>query len=191
VPDEFGRWDEALRAWSDVLEARLGDIALPGDAISATRGDIAAEAAWTASALYVAGKVFVRDAWTDLAADTFGRLGRAQRQSGAFLAVDASDNPESLWYHELCMLHAAATYAAQAEDRGVARSVARATAYAQSEIQPDHATSQPWGLFAFIWNESTRPTADQLFHTAALREPPDGVSLILLADALYCLRLFL
>src|SRR5438552_274821 len=62
--DQFGRWDEALRAWSDVLEGRLGDIG-PDDtaAIPAARGDLAAEAAWTAAALHVAGKVFIRDAW--------------------------------------------------------------------------------------------------------------------------------
>jgi hypothetical protein len=190
--DQFGRWDEALRAWSDVLEARLGDITFDDAAeIPAARGDLAAEAAWTAAALYQAGKVFIRDAWTDLAAATFGRLTRAQRDGGAFLATSGSDNPEPAWYHELALLHAAATYAVQAEDRAVARTVARATAFHQNETQPDHATTQPWALFAFIWNESTRPMADQLLHAAAMRSPPDGVSLILLADALYCLRLFL
>jgi len=194
-PGEFGRWDEALRAWSDALEARLGEI-VPGEGgiIPAARGDLAAEAAWTAAALHLSGKIFIRDAWTDLAADTFGRLTRAQLQSGAFLTHSSSDNPEPVWYHELAILHAAASYAVQAEDRPVARAVARATEYHQNETQPDHATSQPWGLFAFIWNESTRPTADQLLHATALQSPAtstDGVSLILLADALYCLRLFL
>ena len=58
-----------------------------------------------------------------------------------------------------------------------------------AEIQPDHATSQPWALFAFIWNPATRYLADQVLHTA--RSTSDGVSLILLADALYCVRMFL
>ena len=198
--DQFGRWDEALRAWSDMLEARLGGIspgnAGDGNAIAATRGGIAAEAVWTALALFVAGKIFVRDAWTDLAADTFGRITRAQRESGAFLASTASDNPEPAWFAELAILHAAASFAVQAEDRAVARAVAKATDYHQRETQPDHATSQPWGIFAFIWNAQTRPMADQLLHAATLQSPTadgasDGVSLILLADALYCLRLFL
>jgi hypothetical protein len=160
------------------------------DAIPASRGDLAADAAWTAAALFLAGKVFIRDAWTDLAGDAFGRITRSQRQSGAFLVTTASDNPEPAWYHELAILHAAASYAVHSEDRGVARTVARAAQFHQNETQPDHATAQPWGLFAFVWNPATRPTADQLLHAAAL-QPPDGVSLILLADALYCLRLFL
>ena len=69
---------------------------------------------------------------------------------------------------------------------------ARATEYHQRETQPDHASSQPWGLFAFAWNPDTRPLADQLLHAATVQHPvgQDGVSLILLADALYCLRLF-
>jgi hypothetical protein len=80
----------------------------------------------------------------------------------------------------------------QAEDRTIAAAVARATVYHQREMQPDHATTQPWGLFAFIWNPETRPLADQLLHAAAVQQPGgiDGVALILLADALYCLRLF-
>ena len=58
--------------------------------------------------------------------------------------------------------------------------------------QPDHATAQPWALFAFVWNPQTRPLADQLLHAARVQDPAarNGVSLILLADALYCLRLF-
>ena len=191
--DQFGRWDEALREWSDALEARLGGIA-PADSVEipASRGGIAAEAAWTALALSVAGKIFVRDAWTDLAADTFGRITRAQRETGTFLSASASDNPESAWFAELSILHAAASYAVQAEDRVVARAVARATDFHQRETEPDHATSQPWSVFAFVWNPQTRPTADQLLHAASLQSTGlDGVSLILLADALYCLRLFL
>ncbi len=198
TPAEFGRWDEALRAWADFLESDLGQTNLTE--LTAARGDVIAAAAWSALALHVAGKIFIRDAWTDLASDTFGRLTRAQQPGGAFLLATPADNPEPLWYHELSILHAAASYAAQAEDRPLARAVARATLFHLAETQPDHATSQPWGLFAFLWNPPARPLADQLLHAVTLNTPhpapqpapqPDGVSLILLADALYCLRLFL
>ena len=103
-----------------------------------------------------------------------------------------SDNPETWWFHELVILHAAASYAVQAEDRTVAAAVARATGHHLRETQPDHATSHPWALFAYVWDERTRPLADGVLHAAAVYRPegPDGVSLILLADALYCLRLF-
>jgi hypothetical protein len=188
----FSRWDDALRAWADLLEAELTNVRLPDGTIPAARGGLVTESAWAALALFVAGKALVRDAWTDLASDTFGRLTRWQQPSGAFFAAGGADNPETLWYHELVLLHAAASYAVQAEDRTVAAAVTKATEFHQRETQPDHATAQPWGLFAFIWNPQTRPLADQVLHSAAVQQPAgnDGVTLILLADALYCLRLF-
>ena len=196
---EFGRWDEALRAWCDLLEAELTNTRIPEGRLPASRGGAAVEAALAALALFAAGKVFVRDAWTDLASDTFGRLTRGQRDGdggGAFFAAGAGDSPEVAWYHELAMLHAAASYAVQAEDRTVAAAVARATDFHQRETQPDHASAQPWGLFAFVWNPRTRPLAEEMLHTATVQGAAagagddDGVALILLADALYCLRLF-
>jgi hypothetical protein len=177
-PSVFGRWDEALRPWCDLLEADLARLGT-------------AAAAWTALALHVAGTIFIRDAWTDLAGDTFGRITRGQQSTGAFCATSASANPEPMWYEELATLHAAASYAVQTEDRALASAVSRSTTFVQNEIEPDHATGQPWGVFAFIWNPATRPLAEQLLHAVELRQPNlDGVSLILLADALYCLRLF-
>jgi len=188
---EFGRWEEGVRAWCDLLESDLGQIEWPHEAMPAGRGASATEAAWTALALHVAGKVYIRDAWTDLAADTFGKLVARQQSAGPFLLATASDNPETHWYHELVLLHAAASYAVQAEDRTVASAVARAAEFHLNQTQPDHATAQPWGLFPFIWDPSTRTLADQLLHAVTSQSEPSGVSVILLADALYCLRLFL
>ena len=189
---EFVRWDEALRAWCDLLEAELGARRAADGVTPASRGAAVTEAAWSALALSAAGRLFVRDAWTDLASDAFGRLVRGQTDGGTFLVPGPSDNPETWWYHELVLLHAAASYAVQAEDRTVAAAVARATDYHLRETQPDHASAQPWALFAFVWNERTRPLADQVLHAAAVQGPAGagGVPLILLADALYCLRLF-
>ena len=189
---DFVRWDEALRAWCDRLEAELGALRVADGATPASRGAVATEAAWAALALSAAGRLFVRDAWTDLASDTLGRLVRGQTAEGTFLVPGPSDNPETWWYHELVLLHAAASYAVQAEDRTVAAAVARATEHHLRETQPDHATAQPWALFAFAWDERTRPLADGLLHALSVHRPggADGVSLILLADALYCLRLF-
>ena len=190
--DEFGRWDEALRAWCDALEAELTATAWPEGPMPAAHGELAAAAAWAALALHAAGRLFVRDAWTDLAADTFGRAARKQSAGGALLMAAASDNPEPVWFHELVLLHAMASYAVQAEERGVAAAVKRATDYHLRETQPDHATNHPWALFAFLWNPATRSLADSLLHSTRVNDPAgvDGLSLMLLADALYCLRLF-
>lgn len=191
-PSEFGRWEEATRAWADLLEAELGEVVWDETFMLAARGANVADVAWTGLALHIAGKAFVRDAWVDLASDVFGKLARAQQPSGAFLLAGASDNPETHWYHELAVLHAAASYAVQAEDRMLATAVRRATDFHLGETQPDHATAQPFALFAFIWNPATHPFADQLLHAVQTIRPAPGpdVASILLADALYCLRLF-
>ncbi len=189
---DFSRWEEALRAWCDLLEAELTGMRWPDGEVPAARGALVGEAAWTALTLFAAGKVFVRDAWTDLASDAIGRLARAQRPEGSFLAAGGSDNPEAAWYHELALLHAAASYAVQAEDRTLAAAVQRNTDFHLRETQPDHATAHPFGLFAFLWNPDSRPLADSLLHTLQTQPPSTraGLPTILLADALHSLRLF-
>jgi hypothetical protein len=190
---ELGRWNDGLLAWCDLLEADLGRIEWPSGPIPAGRGSATTEAAWMALALHVAGKVFGRDAWTHLASDTIGRLTHHQTDAGPFLVAGGSDNPETHWYHEMVLLHAVASYAAQTDDRHLALAATRNAEFHQNETQPDHATSQPWALMAFIWNPLTKPLAEQILHAAAVQDPSanSGVSLMLLADALYCLRLFL
>lgn len=190
--DEFGRWEEALRVWCDLLEADLQEISWDATLATAARGASAAEACWAALTLHAAGKTLVRDVWTDLAAEHFGKLARAQQPGGAFLATLASDNPETHWYHELAILHAAASFAVQTEDRTVAAAVKRNTEFHMNETQPDHATTQPFAVFAFIWNTATRPLADQVLHAVHTQHPggATGVAAILLADAVHCLRLF-
>ena len=187
---EFGRWEEALRAWSDLLEAELGDIGWDQTSAWAARGSSAGEACWIAVALHRAGKVYVRDVWIDLASDLFGKLVKAQQPSGAFLEMTAADSPEARWFDELAILHAAATYAAMAEDKTVAAAVKRNTEFHLRETQPDHATSQPFGLFAFIWNQQTRSLADQMLNSISMKSEADGVTQILLGDVMQCLKLF-
>ena len=140
------------------------------------------------------GRVDLYSRWLDRSGSGNVRpIGRGQEESGRSLPITSATHPEAAWYDELATLHAAASYAVQSEDRHVARAVANGSSFVQREIEPDHATAQPWALFAFIWNEQTRPLADQLLHAVELRRESklDGISLILLEDALYCLRLFL
>jgi uncharacterized protein YbaR (Trm112 family) len=63
-----------------------------------------------------------------------------------------------------------------------------------AETQPDHATNQPWALHAFAQSPGTRPLADQLLHAGTMvsgagGSTAGGLTSILLADALYSLRL--
>jgi hypothetical protein len=193
---DFGRWEEGLRPWCDLLEAELGEIDWPAGGMPAGRGASATESAWMALALFAAGKVYVRDAWTDLASDIFGKLVRSQQSNdppGQFLRASAEDNPDSHGYHELVLLHAAASYAVQAEDRAVASAVARSTRFHLASMQPDHATNLPWAVFPFIWDAPSRPLADTILHASQMHQPTGDspLALMLLGDALYCLRLFL
>jgi hypothetical protein len=189
----FGQWEEALRPRCDALENRLDDIDWPAAGFTAAGGSTAAEAVWIALALHIAGIIFVRDAWTDLSADVFGTLVRNQQPSGAFLRADVRDNPDTLVYHELVILHAAASYAVQATDRPLSIAVAKSAEFHLNHTQPDHATTEPWALFAFIWHAPARPLADQLLHATSTQHPgpQTGFPAVLLADVLYCLRLFL
>jgi hypothetical protein len=136
----------------------------------------------------------VEDAWSALAsgdpASIFERVGEDQNSSGAFLKSDPSQNPEVAWFDELVLLHAVAAYAARSRSPRTEAAAGRAAAYHLNETQPDHATDQPWGLLAFILNPATQAVADQMLHTARVQSPNGarGVTAILLADVLDCLR---
>ena len=116
-----------------------------------------------------------------------------QQADGAFLQFDGSagDNPEPYWFQELVLLHAVATYAAMSADPAAWSAVRRAAAFHHAETQPDHATSQPWALHAFLSDPEFLPTADLMLLAAGVNQP-DGlgaVPRILLADAAVCLSL--
>ena len=181
---ERSTWDAALARWSRALadEAARADWLVDGE-VPARLGGAAAGSVWAALAR-------MPDSGGPPTSTCVARLTGAQRASGAFLSGDASDNPETRWYHELVLLHACATYAIISGDPAAARAVARAAEYHVAETQPDHATSQPWGLPAFIWSGAARPLADEMLHAVRVRqaEGADGVSQVLLADTLLGVR---
>lgn len=114
----------------------------------------------------------------------------AQQPSGEFLLATRSDNPEPHWYHELVILHAVAAYALASNRDEPQRAVERAAEFHLNETQPDHATTEPWAVYAFVQSFDTLPLADQLIHAVQTQHPdgPDRISWMLLRDALYCLR---
>ena len=189
--DTTDRQRNLIRTWCDAAESDLMAFNWPLRGVPAARGADAASAAWCALALYAGGTVLGSRNRIDLAAHTLGRFAAAQISSGAFLVGGRSDNPEALWYHELVLLHAAASYAAQANDPLVTAAVMQAADFHVRETQPDHATTEPWGLLAFIWRREARSLADGMLHALKLRHPhgTGAISSMLLADCLYCLRL--
>ena len=176
-------WRRALRAWCAVLQVRhvrasRALLSIPAAHAPAAAGAALTGCAWAALASHAIGS----DA---SARRVFPWLVARQQPGGAFLAPGGGDNPETRWYHELVLLHACFSYAVARRDDGVLNAALRAARHHAAEIQPDHASGQPWGLGAFICINEGRPYADELLH--AVRVQADGVSQVLLADTLLTL----
>lgn len=89
-------------------------------------------------------------------------------------------------YRELCGLHALADLALLRRNRGWSQRVEQVAMYHLQNTQPDHATRQPWAVFAFLWSPRTRVFAEQLIHDATVHGGAGEVGPmagILLADA--------
>ena len=111
-----------------------------------------------------------------------------QQSSGAFLSPDVKANPESRWFDEMRILHALADRAVKEKSPVIDQAVRKAAEYHLREIQPDHATADPWGLLAYI--QYAPPLADQVLHAVRMQYPQGvhGTPLLLLTDVLYGLR---
>jgi hypothetical protein len=167
--EQRGRWIQAFTAWADRPEGSE---------------DIGGRAWWSLA---------TNGAWSSppRESNTLERLIADQQPSGAFLPPDRSRNPEMTWYQELVTLHALGAYAVREFDfEDAEHATLRAAEFHLDETQPDHATSEPWGLLAFILKPATRSLAEQMLHTVRVLYPDGatGVAAILLADVLGCLR---
>ncbi|MFT3787721.1 MAG: hypothetical protein QM770_16385 [Tepidisphaeraceae bacterium] len=113
-----------------------------------------------------------------------------QQPTGEWFARTSSDNPEPVWYHELVALHAVASHFHEMHDPTTHQAMLKSARYIAAEVQPDHASSQPWGIHALLQVPDGIHLADMMLHAAGVQQPAtmDAVSLILLADAYLCLR---
>jgi len=188
------QWVGYAGPWVERLAEQMASLRWPehpGDRIPAAIGAVVVDAAWMMLAAHDAVVIGGEAIWRKRAAEVFDQLLGGQQAQGTFLTPTPSDNPETHWYHELLLLHAATLYAAETGDPAMAEAVAASAEFHLNQTQPDHATNQPWGLAAFIPDPATRPRADQMLHAAATIGRGSGVTSILLADALYCLRLWM
>jgi len=99
---------------------------------------------------------------------------------------------ETWTYRELTSLHALANLALLRRNRQWSVRVSRVARYHLDHTQPDHATTEPWGVFAFLWSPETRPFAQQQLHDAAARHRGrlSPLPAMLLADAAHALSQF-
>lgn len=189
-------WGRALlRGWRPAREDRLpqwyaevakGFVAeLPQGALPAAQGFDLCRQAWEALALYSGGLALREPKWR-LTGETFFSLLRGRVQRETFMRVQADDNLEPWWYHELVLLHAATSYALARQDEAWLAFLDAAAGHHYRETQPDHASTQPWGINAFLRFENTAFLADQMIHSAVTQGEgkPESVAAILFADAL-------
>ena len=178
--------------WLETLAAEVTATAggLPAGGIPADRGGEVAGMCWAALAVHAGGELLHEERPLVAAGRAVRAVVARQRPAGGYLVARGSDNPETLWFHELQVAHAVASYAMQAGDPVALDSAVRAARFHMNETQPDHATNQPWGLSAFLADAGTHVMADGQLHAANVQQPErvDGASLILLSDALYSVR---
>lgn len=126
------------------------------------------------------------DPASPLAADAFAGLTVRQAADGTFLARTSADQLEPAWYHELAVLHAVDLYARQTGDPAAVAAVKRSARYHAEQVQPDHASSHPFGLAALLEDAEGIFLADMMLHAAGVQQPAtmDAVSLVLLFDAI-------
>jgi hypothetical protein len=168
-------WPENLSLWCDSLAGP-------------TRAD-PGEEALRALVLGVAGQLYGRSDWRSKAEMTFARVIDNQLADGALLPMDDTVHPEMQWYSQRILLHAMASWAVESGDPKIFAAAARAAAFEMAEVQPDHATQQPWGVFAFLIDPNTAIAAEEILHQAVMGNAgTEAISLILLADALWCIR---
>jgi hypothetical protein len=180
---------DTVRAWGDALLTDLQPFVNDTGPLRAEQGASASGAAWLGLALNTAGRLIGHDPFIGASQAVFDRVNKSQRGDGSLLHAGRSDNPETQWFHELVILHALTSYAVVARDDSALHCALRNASFHQDETQPDHATTQPFGLGAAACRMETAPLADLLLHAATMQEPGGitGVSLMLLDDALYCL----
>ena len=85
------------------------------------------------------------------------------------LKPTANDNPEPWWAAELMILHALRSHAWRFPSSTSEAALARYVAFHLAEIQPDHATNEPWAIHAFAASPEGQPTAETLLHAAMVQ----------------------
>jgi hypothetical protein len=183
----------ALRQWSTRLQQQILLPALD-EPLFAEIGNQVADAAWSVLAQWACARATGDSALQKQMHQWLGQLHLQQDINGAFLREQASEHPETHWYHELVILHALSSLALHTRDEQLMNSILRSARYHLHHTQPDHATRHPFAVHAFLLADETKILADQMMHACRMQPdsavPLDPVSFALLADALYCLRPF-
>jgi len=108
------------------------------------------------------------------------------------LRATIDDNPEPWWQQEMMILHALHSFALRQRDYTLIEKTLGAAAFHLAEIQPDHATNEPWAIHAYATHADGTVTAETLLHAAYMNGGGvlSEVSRWILADAVAALDAF-
>ena len=85
------------------------------------------------------------------------------------LVFTADDNPEPWWQNEMVILHALHSFALRYDVPAVLNRTLACSDYHLREIQPDHATNEPWAVHAYGSHIDGNVTAETLLHAGYIQ----------------------
>ncbi|MGC4032158.1 MAG: hypothetical protein QM754_10595 [Tepidisphaeraceae bacterium] len=89
------------------------------------------------------------------------------------LVFTADDNPEPWWQNEMVILHAVHSFALRSGDASLIEQSLACTDFHLREIQPDHATNEPWAIHAYASHADGNVTAETLWHAGHIQHGGD------------------
>ena len=109
------------------------------------------------------------------------------------LVFTADDNPEPWWQAEMIILHALHSFALRSRDRDLVDKTLACADFHLREIQPDHATNEPWAVHAYASHFDGNVTAETLWHAAYIQHggAPGPVARLLAREASASLAMWL
>ena len=109
------------------------------------------------------------------------------------LVFTSNDNPEPWWQAEMIILHALHSFALRSRDRSLMDKTLACADFHLREIQPDHATNEPWSIHAYASHADGNVTAETLWHAAYIQHGgvPGPVARLLAREASASLAIWL
>ncbi len=144
---------------------------------------------WQALCLGEAAVLQQRDADIEVADCVIHQIVSSPADEGALIKQAKDESIDAWTYRELVGLHALANAALLRKNAAWSVRVEEIALYHLYHTQPDHYTSEPWGLFGFLWSQKTRSFGEQQIHDCQAYGLADWSS-VLLADSVRCLQAF-
>lgn len=144
---------------------------------------------WQALCLLEIGSIRHFDSDIELAKAVIEQIVDRPVNDNPLTEQDPEESLDGWTYRELIGMHALANAAMYDHNEKWANRVEQMGFHHLYHTQPDHCTSEPWGLFGFLWSEQSRMFGVQQIHDCKAYGLV-GVGQVLLADALRCMNAF-